>query len=218
MSEPSQVRVLLADDDRGTRHGVRLALSGHNFELCAEADRADAAVAAAHETRPDVCLVEPDLPGGGIDAVGRILEAHPATRVIMLSASADDDRVLGSLRAGASGYLPKDMDPARLPAALRGVLNGEAALPRGLMGRVVSELRALNRGRHASELAQLGVELSRRERQVLELLERGLETPDIGAELGIAPVTVRRHVSGILHKLGAPDRATALRMIHDVRR
>jgi two-component system, NarL family, nitrate/nitrite response regulator NarL len=217
VSAPDPARVLLADHDRGTREGIRLSLAGHDLNLCAEADSADAAVAAAREARPDVCLIEVDLPGGGIAAVEGILQEHPTAAIVMLSASNEEDYVLASLRAGAKGYLRKDMDPARLPAVLRGVLKGEAALPRGLMGRVISELRALQRGRHTSELAQLGVELSRRERQVLELLERGLETPAIAAELGIAPVTVRRHVSGMVQKLGAPDRATAVRMVREAR-
>lgn len=211
------IRVLLADDDRGTRTGVRLSLEGHGFEICAEAGSADAAVAAARRERPHVCLVEADLPGGGVEAVERILEERPGTAIVMLSARADDERLFASLRAGALGYLTKNMDPERLGVVLRGVLSGEAALPRELMGRVIGELRALQGGRHAAELGRLGVDLSRRERQVLELLDRGLETPSIGAQLGIAPVTVRRHISGILQKLGAPDRAAALRMIREAR-
>lgn len=217
MSAPDQVRVLLADHDRGTREGIRLSLAGHDLHLCAEADSADTAVAAVRDARPHVCLIAVDLPGGGIAAVEGILQERPAAAIVMLSSNTEEDCLLASLRAGAKGYLPKDMDPNRLPAVLKGVLNGEAALPRGLMGLVVGELRALQHGRHTSELAHLGVELSRRERQVLELLERGLETTAIAAELGIAQVTVRRHVSGVVQKLGAPDRATAVQMIRQAR-
>jgi DNA-binding NarL/FixJ family response regulator len=131
----------------------------------------------------------------------------------MLSATVDSPRLFAALRAGARGYLLKDMDPARLPAALRGVLDGEAALARSLMGSVLDEFHARERGRHASQLSRLGVELTNRERQVLELLERGLSTAAIGVVLGISSVTVRRHVSEVVRKLDVPDRASALRVL-----
>ena len=105
------------------------------------------------------------------------------------------------------------MDPARLPMALRGVLDGEAALPRALMGRVLEELRAVENGRHASELSRLGVDLTPREQEVLEALDRGLRTAAIAQSLGISAVTVRRHISELLRKLGAPDREAALDLI-----
>jgi DNA-binding NarL/FixJ family response regulator len=211
------VRVLIADDDRATRSGVRMALAGHGFEVCAEADSADAAFEAARRERPDVCLVEAGLPGGGVAAAERILRARSETVVVMLSAAVDEEQLFAAVRAGARGYLLKDMDPARLSMALRGVLRGEAALPRVLMGAVLDELRAREHGRHASELSRLGVQLTSRERQVLELLEQGLETAEIGGRLSISAITVRRHVSEVLRKLGAPDRESALRLLRQSR-
>jgi DNA-binding NarL/FixJ family response regulator len=196
---------------------VRLSLNGHGFEVCGEADSAHAAVETAGRERPDVCLIEADLPSGGIKAAERVLSESPRTAVVMPSAAVDDDRLFAALRAGARGYLLKDMDPARLPMALRGVLNGEAALPRALMGRVLEELRALERRRHASELSRLGVQLTRREQEVLELLDRELDTAQISELLGISAVTVRRHVSHILQKLRAPDRDAALRLLRSPR-
>ena len=192
-----------------------MSLDGHGFEICAEVETADAAVEAASRERPDVCLIEADLPGGGVDALDRVLATAPKTMAVMLSASVDDERLFAAVRAGARGYLLKDMDPERLPMALRGVLDGEAALPRALVVRVLDELRALEYGRHARVLARLGVELTHRERQVLELLERGLGTAEIGRVLAISAVTVRRHVSEVLRKLGAPDRESALRVLRD---
>jgi len=209
----SPARVLIADDDAGSRAGVRLALEGHGFDVCGETGTRGAAVELARRERPDVCLVETELPGGGIEAAEGILESSPAAAVVMLSGAVDDDRLFAAVRAGARGYLLKDMDPARLPMALRGVLDGEAALPRRLMGRVLDELRAVDRGRHASELSQLGVRLTRREREVLELLDRGLDTGQMSRYLGISDVTVRRHVSHILQKLRAPDRGAAIRLL-----
>jgi two-component system nitrate/nitrite response regulator NarL len=215
LSQP--VRVLIADHDRASRAGVRMSLSGHGFEICGEADTANAAVDVAGREVPDVCLIEADLPGGGVAAAERVFSAVPQTAVVMLSASADDERLLAAVRAGARGYLLKDMDPTRLPMALCGVLAGEAALPRALMARVLEELRAIEHGRHARELSRLGVELTVRERQVLELLERGLGTAEIGTLLSISAVTVRRHVAEVLRKLGAPDRESAIRILRKAR-
>ena len=213
MSDP--VRVLIADHDAASRAGVRLSLDARDFEVCGETDSADAAAETARRERPDICLIGADLPGGGVAATARVLAEAPQTVVVVLSRSADDEQLLAAVRAGARGYLLKDMDPARLPMALRGALDGEAALPRSLMGRVLEELRALEHGRHASELAELGVALTRREREVLELLDRGLATAQISQLLGISAVTVRRHVSHVLRKLRAPDRGAALRLLRE---
>jgi DNA-binding NarL/FixJ family response regulator len=160
-----------------------------------------------------MCLIEADLPGGGVDALGRVLSAVPGTVVVMLSGSVDDERLIAAVRAGARGYLLKDMDPERLPMALRGALDGEAALPRALVGRVLEELRAREHGRHAHQLSRLGVHLTNREREVVELLEQGLATAEIGELLVISSVTVRRHVSEVLRKLDVPDRESALRLL-----
>ena len=213
MSDKGQVRVLVADSDRASRAGVSLALAGHGFDVCAEADDADATVEAALRELPHLCLIDADLPGGGIAAAERILRGRSDAVVVMLSAGVDEEQLFAAVRAGARGYLLKSMDAERLPMALRGVLDGEAALPRVLMGAVLAEFRAGEHGRHASRLNRLGVELTSRERQVLELLERGLETAEIAERLSISAVTVRRHVSEILRKLDAPDRESALRTL-----
>ncbi len=96
--------------------------------------------------RPDVCLLDVRMPGGGIKAAQRVSEVAPSTSVVMLTVSTDTEDVLGALRAGAVGYLPKDTSPDRLPAALCGVLKGEAALPRALVGRVLQEFRSFTAG------------------------------------------------------------------------
>jgi DNA-binding NarL/FixJ family response regulator len=213
VSADAPIRVLIVDHDRASRAGVELALAGHGFEVCAEAADAEEAMRAARHARPDLCLVEADIPGDGIAAAELLLCELPETSVVMLSATVDDTRLFAALRAGARGYLLKDMDPTRLPAALRGTLNGEAALPRALMGSVLDEFRARERGRHASQLSRLGVDLTSREREVLELLDSGLGTSAIGERLAISTVTVRRHVSEILRKMQVPDRESALRIL-----
>jgi len=207
--------VISDDHDAASRSGVRFSLERNGFEICGEADTPRRAADLARRERPAVCLIEADLPGGGIAAAEQVLAGAPETAIVMLSATVDDERLLAAVRAGARGYLLKDMDPERLPNALRGVLDGEAALPRALMGRVLEELRAIEHGRHAGELARLGVELTRREREVLEQLDKGLSTAEIGEALSISAVTVRRHVSEIVRKLSASDREAALRLLRD---
>jgi CheY-like chemotaxis protein len=124
-----RLRVVIADDHVPTRTGVRLALEQGDMLVCAEAPSAQAAVSAALRERPDVCLLDINMPGNGIKAAAEISARLPETAVVMLTVSSADEDIFDSLRAGARGYLLKDMDPARLPAALRGVLAGEAALP-----------------------------------------------------------------------------------------
>jgi DNA-binding NarL/FixJ family response regulator len=197
-----------------SRSGLRVVLDGNGFEVCAEADDAAQAVKAALRTRPDLCVIDVELPGGGIAAAGEISQTLPDTSVVMLTLSRRDEDVFAALRAGAAGYLPKDADPGRLPQALRGVLGGEAALPRTLTARLIKEFR---RTGDAGVRLPDGrpVELTPRELEVLELLRRGLTTEQVASSLGVAKVTVRRHVSGVLKKLGVPDRAAALRLLED---
>jgi two-component system, NarL family, nitrate/nitrite response regulator NarL len=210
-------RVLIADAQASTRAGIRMALGRHGFTVCANVGTAADAVAAAIRERPDVCLIDASLPGGGVTAAEEISVQAPGAAIVMLSGSASEDELFACVRAGARGYLPKDMDPGRLPFALSGVLVGEAAIPRPLVSRVLEELRARERGLYASELARLGVELTRREREVLNLLDCGLQTSEMAERLRISSVTVRRHLSEVLRKLEAPDRAAALRIIRAAR-
>jgi DNA-binding NarL/FixJ family response regulator len=179
------IRVLIADDHGATRAGIRAALHGHGFEVCAEAAEAEAAVEAALRERPDVCLLDVRMPGGGIAAAARIHAALPRTPIVMLTASAVDDDLFESLRAGAVGYLLKSGSPTRLPHAIRGVLQGEAAVPRTLVARLVDEIR--ERGRR-----RLGdAELTPREWDVLERLGEGATTAQIAERLSVSPVKGR---------------------------
>jgi DNA-binding NarL/FixJ family response regulator len=211
MSE--RIRVLLADDHGATRGGVRLALNGHDFEVCAEASDADGAVEAARREAPDICLLDIYMPGGGIRAAEEIHRELPDTAIVMLTVSADAGDLFDALRAGASGYLLKDADPTRLPYALRGVLDGEAALPRTLTARLIEEFRDRGRRRRLRLGRRRAVELTPREWDVLELLNEHRTTAEMADRLSVSPVTVRRHVSEILHKLRVPDRAAALRLL-----
>jgi two-component system NarL family response regulator len=185
--------------------------------VCATAATSEAAIDSAARHRPDACLIDVALPGEGLTAAAGIATQAPDAVIVMLSGSPSQAELLASFRAGARGLLSKDIDPARLPATLRGVLAGESAIPRALMGAVLQELQARERGRHARELARLGVKLTMREREVLELLDSGLGTAEMAKLLGLSAVTVRRHVSNILRKLDVSDREGALRALRAAR-
>lgn len=214
MSAPR--RVLLADDHVGVRMGTRLALEGKGFVVCAEVADGPSAVEAAIRERPDVCLLDVVMPGGGIEAAARISEELPDTAVVMLSVSEDEEHLFDAIRAGASGYLLKDMDPDRLAAALEGVLAGEAAFPRRLVTRVVEEFSERQR-RRVPLPAGGRAELTSREWETLELLRAGLSTAAAARRLGISDVTVRRHVSEAVRKLQVPDRRAALALLDEAR-
>lgn len=208
----SQVRVLLADEHPLFRAGVRAALAGAGFRVCAEAETAPAAIEAALRERPDLCLVDVDLPeGGGIGAAERICASVPGTRVVLLTPTGGDDRLLDALRAGAWGYLPKRIPVEELETELRAVLAGEVALPRALTTRLVEEFRRRDR-RRSGIVGNRTVRLTPREWEVLDLLADDLSTSDIAGRLHVTPATVRTHVSAIVHKLHLHDRRDLRRL------
>ena len=205
--------VVLADDHPPVRAGVRVALERDGFVICAEAADGPGAVEAALRHHPDIVLMDINMPGNGIEATREIARRLPGTAIVMLTVSRADADLFDALCAGASGYLLKDMNPARLPHALRGVLEGEAALPRHLVPLVIEEFRERRRHKRLWLARSRGVELTEREWEVLELLRQGLSTTEIGIRLFIAPVTVRTHVAAILKKLHVPDRKSAIELL-----
>ena len=205
---------MIADDHPLTRVGVRLALERGGLEVCAEAEDGPSAVEAAVLERPDVCLIDIQMPGGGIGAAAAISQQVPESTVVMLTVSRRDADLFDALRAGASGYLLKDTDPDRLPQALRGVLEGEAALPRHLVALLIEEFRGRRRRRLPLLQRRAGTEkVTAREWEVLELMRQGLSTEEIAKELSTDAVAVRAHVWSILKKLRVPDRQAALRLL-----
>jgi DNA-binding NarL/FixJ family response regulator len=153
------------------------------------------------------------MPGNGIDAAREICHKLGDVSFVMLTASRDDDDLFEALRAGASGYLLKDMDPDRLGAALRGVLAGEAALPRALAMKVIQQLQSPARRRLLPGKESLASKLTSREAEVLELMADGLSTEQIAGRLFVSQVTVRTHVANVLKKLRVSDRAAAVRLV-----
>jgi DNA-binding NarL/FixJ family response regulator len=204
--------VVLADDHHVFRMGVRMSLMRAGFTVLAEAVDRDSAVAAVLREPPDICLLAVSLPGGGIEAAKVLYRDAPATSVVMLTASASPQDMLAALRAGAKGYLTKDTSPEGLPAALAGVLRGEAALPRALTHYILEQFRELP-APNAAPLHVEGIKLTARESQVLRLLRSGLSTIEISERLSLSPVTVRRHISTAVTRLGAANRDEAIRAL-----
>jgi len=211
-------RVLVADDHRATRSGVRRVLEAHGFDVCAEAEDAPGAVAAALRERPDVCLLDVRMPGNGISAAAEIASALPESAIVMLTVSRDDDDLFSALRVSAAGYLLKDIPAERLAASLEAVLEGEASLPGTLVARLVEEFRERGRRRFLALPGRRGVELTAREWEVLQLLRRDRTTAEIAAELFVSETTVRTHVGAILRKLRVPDRRAARRLLEEASR
>jgi DNA-binding NarL/FixJ family response regulator len=208
-------RVLLADDYAPIRADIRetLELSGR-FDVCAEVADGAAAIREAVATQPDLCLLDIRMPGNGLAAAWEITGRLPATRVVMLTVSRNDNDLFAALRAGASGYLLKDVDVDRLLDALDGVMQDEPAISKELVSRLVSEFR--DRGaRRRSLVAAAPVDepLTSREWQVLDFLRRDMTTAQIAGELVLSQATVRSHVAAILRKLRVPDRAAAIALL-----
>jgi len=210
---PNRVRVLLADAHSATRAGLRIALSGDPFDVVAEADSAETAIDAAVRERPDVCVLDADMPGGPVRATAEIVRALPEVAVVVMASARDDATMLDVVRAGAVGYLLKDMNPERLRFALFGVTEGEAALPRALVTRLMLEFRVRESRRQLVTAKGHEAQLTRREWDVLTLLADGASTREIAQSLGLSSVTVRRHVSGVLAKLGVTSRDAAVEVL-----
>jgi DNA-binding NarL/FixJ family response regulator len=208
--------VLVADDQVVTRIGVRGALEAGGLRVVAEASTAGEAFDAALAHRPDVCLLAVDIDGGGIVAAQQISHALPRTKIVMVTGVERDDDLFQALRAGAHGFLLRTTSAERLPRALRGVVEGEAALPRGLTARLIDEFRARTGDRQQRiTVAGTSVELTAREFQVTERLRRDEPTAKIARDLGISDITVRRHISTIARKLDVSSRRAVVQQLRE---
>jgi DNA-binding NarL/FixJ family response regulator len=209
---PPVVRVVLADDHARIRTRVRDALEAGGCTVLAEASTAEEAVAAAEAHRPDVVLLDIHMPGNGIQAAREITTRMPELPVVMLTQSAEEDDLFDSLRAGAVGYLLKDMDTRTLPDALRSVLGGEGAVSPRMVMRIMDEFRGPTKRRFGRR-SPAAARLSPREWEIMNLLAAGRSTEEVAAELYLSPTTVRVHISTVLKKLRVKDRESALRML-----
>lgn len=207
MSE-EPIRILIADDHAGFRSGLAALLGTQpGLALVGEAATGGDAVARALELQPDVVLMDLNMPGlDGIAATRRIVDTSPHIAVLVLTMADNEAAVFDALRAGARGYLLKGADRAELSRAVRAVASGEAIFGPDVARRLMAFF-AIPRPASAPPIFP---DLSEREREVLELIARGLSNQQIVDRLVISPKTVRNHVSNIFSKLQVRDRAEAI--------
>jgi two-component system nitrate/nitrite response regulator NarL len=191
-----QMKVLIADQ-APMRLGIRMALA-QDAATFFEAETAEQAIRAASRGQPDVCLVGRSLCGAGMGGLRGICRAAPGAAVVVLAPERDEDDLLDAVRAGAVGYVAGGLDAGALRRIVRSLVDNEAVVPRSMVMELVMELRGGGGGPDG---------LTGRETQVLGLLRRGHTTATIADRLGIRPVTVRRHISDLVQKLGVGDRA-----------
>ncbi|GAA1266634.1 response regulator transcription factor [Saccharothrix xinjiangensis] len=201
------IRVVLADDQALVRAGFRLLLDTEDgFEVVGEAGDGAEAVRLAREHRPDVVVMDVRMPGvDGLVATRRVCAELPGVRVLVLTTFDVDEYVFEALRAGASGFLLKDTDPVELLRALRVVAGGDALLAPSVTRRLIEEFA--NRPEHRRPDPRALRELTAREREVLTLVAAGMSNDEIAGHLVISPATARTHVSRVMTKLAARDRA-----------
>lgn len=200
-------RILLVDDHEVVRLGLKALLEHHpQFEVVAEAGTAKEAIEQVERYQPDVVLMDIRLPGAsGIEACEEIMRGYPQTRVIMLTSYAEDEMLFSAIRAGASGYVLKQIGGDDLIRAVESVGRGEAMLDPAVTQRVFQEVRRAVKEEEASAFANL----SQQERHVLLLVSEGKTNREIAKALFLGEGTVRNYVSSILSKLGVSNRAEA---------
>jgi len=206
-----RAHVLIAAERLPTRVGLRLALEPE--ARCTEAADAESAVDAAVRDRPDVCLLGLDPGGQTLSVVTEIVARVPSAAVILLTSKLDEEEFMAAVRAGASGYVTQNLDPKRLPHVVQGALRGESAVPRRFVSRLLDELRTRERRRSVVLAGRGRVALTSREWEVAEMLLRSATTSEIASRLGVAPVTVRRHVGSVERKLGVSTRAEVIALL-----
>jgi len=211
------LRVLIADDHAPTRDDVRRALDADGrFNICSEVADAAEAVQAAVRKQPDICLLDIRMPGSGLAAAWEIAARLPRAKIVMLTVSEEDTDLFTALRAGAVGYLLKNMNMRRLPDALHGVFAGEAAMPRELVARVLERFHGREPRWRPTVTADVSEgRLTSREWEVLALLARRYTTAEIASRLVLSASAVRAHITSIVRKLQVEDRAAAAELFRE---
>jgi DNA-binding NarL/FixJ family response regulator len=206
------VRVLIADDQALIREGLATLLATiEGVDVVATASDGDEAVAGVADLDPDVVLMDLRMPNvDGVEATRRIRLRHPRTQVVVLTTYADDESIVGALRAGALGYLTKDAGRAEIVRALEAATSGQAVLDAAVQGRLVGIAAT-----PAPEGASLPDGLTAREGEVLALVAGGLSNAEIGERLFVSRATVKSHVNHLLAKTGCRDRPQLIAYAHE---
>ena len=203
MPEPTEpIRVLIADDHERFRRGLRMVLEAEEgIDVIAEAADGAEAVTKVEELAPDVVLMDVRMPNqNGIDATRTIREVFPSTRIIMLTVSDEEDDLFDAVKAGANGYLLKEVSIEEVADAVRAVVQGQSLISPSMAAKLITEFGSLARRAQESEMAP-SPRLSDRELEVLKRVATGMSNEEIAAELGLSTPAVRNHVANILVKL-----------------
>ena len=205
------IRVLLVDDQALFREGLETLLSVHkDIQIVGQASNGQEAVEVATKVHPEVVLMDVRMPIlNGVRATRRLKKALPHCRVIVLTTFDDDEYVFDALRAGAVGYLLKDVASAQLVEAIRAAARGESILEPSVAAKVIAEFTRVSSMVPSTQMEQLVDPLSERELEILSLIARGAINNEIASQLYIAEGTVKNHVTHILGKLGVRDRTQA---------
>ena len=203
MADP--IRVLIVDDHAVVRQGLKAFLRVQDgIEFVGEAENGEEAIERAGELEPDVIMMDLVMPGmGGVETMRKLRELGSDARVIVLTSFAEDDQVIAAVKAGAAGYLLKDVRPDELASAIRTVHEGDALLHPSVAAKLMSKVADAGSGETKPDT------LTARELDVLKDIARGMSNKEIAADLGVAEKTVKTHVSSILHKLQLADRTQA---------
>ncbi len=201
------IRLLLADDHRMLREGLRRSMTEEGFDVVAEAGDGEEAVRLADELTPDVVLMDVTMPDvDGVEAARRIRSDHADVQVVMLTMHADQDVITSAIRAGACGYLVKDCSTDEIAGAVRAAAADETTLSPGIAASMLDEVRRLDE----PTTAEADRVVSRREEEVLQLIAVGCSTPEVASRLYISQKTVKNHLASIYQKLDARDRTQAV--------
>ena len=213
-ARPKPTTVMLVEDHALVRTAVRQAIAQPDIEVVAESPTAEGAIGPALKLRPDVILLDIDLPGmSGLQLLRELAPRLPDTKIVMLTVSAQHRDLVEAVRFGAAGYLTKDLSPEALLRSVRGARDGDLPMPRRLAAEALAHFaRASNR--NAAPVGDLP-RLTDRETEVLRMISDGLTDREAAAALRISIRTVETHVSNVLHKLGVRSRADAARLYRE---